>query len=510
MLIAAEFTDATAPTLNLATLSRLHRIASFAKALKLSVRDYLSLQALIGSGLFGDSSASSERATATTLDFVHTVRKVRASGLPVAELDYLLRHVIDEKARIAPAEQTISQILSDIRIGLQKIVADTVKVPDLDGELTRKNLVLLKWDGWVIDEAVATLNGSRTYEALLEVMPADILGNLSPPSLAGRISYDAPTKTLRFKGAMTVGEKATLSGASADALYGSAIDQLFDTPRIFVADKMKAFEHPPFEAALDALPGGVILPPDLKNRLYHDPEGKTLRLVGWLTQGERQQLLELSDDASYTAAVDLLFGAPTAFVPTDDNVFLTSDAASALFDETSEEQPHSAHARFSVVLDVLLPYVRRFLSESLVTQKVGDALGLDAETSHGLLTQWVKSASLADETCMADFLTPEFAESHPDVKLTAAAFPRQFAAYVRLHKIARLAERLALSAEPVRWLYDSGHDAGWLNVNDLPVAAAAADPVLFTQWARPARGRAPDHLPPVPRSSRLPPWPGTP
>lgn len=135
-LHSAEITD---DKLNLANLSHLYRITSFARALRLPIRDFLLLKTLTSLDPFvRDMNPVTPMHTANTLQFVEKVRKGRASGFRLAELNYLLRHRFDDKEGIAPAEEEIAQILNDIRDGLQKIAAETVQTPDLSGDLTRK------------------------------------------------------------------------------------------------------------------------------------------------------------------------------------------------------------------------------------------------------------------------------------------------------------------------------------------------------------------------------------
>jgi hypothetical protein len=83
---------------------------------------------------------------------------------------------------------------------------------------------------------------------------------------------------------------------------------------------------------------------------------------------------------------------------------------------------------------------------------------------------------------MSEFLAPVFAESNPNVKLTATAFPDQFKSFTLLHKIAVLISKLRLGPTQVAWLFDYGPAAGWLDLNALPLDAT--DSGLFAGWER--------------------------
>jgi len=121
--------------LNLANLSQLYRIVSFAKALKLSIRDFLLVKTLTGINPFDAAH------TQDTLMFVEKVRKIRVSGFTIAELDYLLRDHVVPPSGIAPTEESIALVLEEIRSGLQKIATEnnsTADPPDPAVELTRR------------------------------------------------------------------------------------------------------------------------------------------------------------------------------------------------------------------------------------------------------------------------------------------------------------------------------------------------------------------------------------
>ncbi|MBI4488142.1 MAG: hypothetical protein HY694_03575 [Deltaproteobacteria bacterium] len=115
-LNAGEVTDGI---LNLANLSHLYRIVSFSKAVKLSIREFLSLKAMTGINPFDGADLAS------TLRFVEVVHKVHSSGFSIPELDYLLRHVDQTPIGIGPTEQQVAQLLKEIEDGLKKIVAET-------------------------------------------------------------------------------------------------------------------------------------------------------------------------------------------------------------------------------------------------------------------------------------------------------------------------------------------------------------------------------------------------
>jgi hypothetical protein len=101
--------------LNLSNLSKLFRVASLARALKLPVRDLLALRALSGIDLFGAGDPEQTRR------FVETAQQVRASRFGVARLDYLLRHVAQPSAGVAPDPAAVLAVLNNLADGLEKL-----------------------------------------------------------------------------------------------------------------------------------------------------------------------------------------------------------------------------------------------------------------------------------------------------------------------------------------------------------------------------------------------------
>ncbi len=446
--------------LNLANLSRLYRVASFAKALKLSIRDFLVARTLIEIDPFDPGHIED------TLRFVDKVNKIRSSGFALAEVDYLLRHWVVAPSGLGLTEERIALALEDMRAGLHEIIDDTTVAPDMTGELTAKRLVQLRWEPAHIAQVVATLNGTRTFEASLNALPGGIV---FPDDIARKIQYDATATQLRFLGPMTVSEETALIGLSNDAAYQAAVHQLFQAPRTFVVQRMQAFEWPTFSAALDPLPASLVFPNELKNRVFYDAAAKELRFAGVMPATERATLLTLSSDAAYQAAVTTLFQAPVAFVPEASNAFLNAADASQLFDPSDAD----AEGRFGIVLAKLLSYLRASLSEGLVKQKLGEELKLEAKTVAEFSALWHER-----------LLAVAFSESNPNVPITSDAFPDQFDTLTLLNKIALVLSKLKVGAEQVKWLLNYGPAAGWLDVHVLPLAAVSSASGQFTGWER--------------------------
>jgi peptidoglycan hydrolase-like protein with peptidoglycan-binding domain len=559
--------DATDPTttddaLSLDNLSRLHRHASLARAARLKVRDHLAALAIVAPDPFAP--------TTDTILFLEKVTAVRESGFTFGELAYLLRHSDAPERPLAPSDEAVGTLLATLRAGLQQIALENTFRPDpddpagptvdLDGGHTRQKLALLNWDRPQVDEAVATVGGTRVDEAPatlpaglalpnapqvyavpLAALPAQFgfppelggvvahdgasqelrasrlltgperallteaaaaTGDVAFPAavaalvaeqdaLAGDITYDAARGVLRFSGAMTNARKARLDATpGGDAAYLAAVQSLYDAPRRFVRRHMHSFTLPDFSTALPALPAAIRIPPLLKKKVYYDEGSDPPRLHsrGALTDQERALLLALVTDpadagqAAFGAAVQQLHGLPDSFTPAPGEEFLTptgaNNDAAALFDA-----PLEAGDRFRLVLVKLLPYLRRLLSERLAAQTMAEDLALEPRTGDALLRELAVSPADPSRHCLDELLDPLFAESHALVTPGPKAFPAQFLAYLRLHKAALVVTRFKLSFRQLGWLWSYGNAAGWLDPNELPLAAdQSAAP--FEGWLR--------------------------
>jgi hypothetical protein len=138
----ASFTDGA---LKVANLGALYRNVLLANALGLELADFVSLKALVETPRPGApgweaidpfDAARPERLAA----FADAADLVRRSGLAVARLDYLLRHVAAPSAGVAPDDTVVGTLLKLLRDGLLKIAAENTFAPDPGGVETRRRL----------------------------------------------------------------------------------------------------------------------------------------------------------------------------------------------------------------------------------------------------------------------------------------------------------------------------------------------------------------------------------
>jgi hypothetical protein len=115
--LKADTTVVADNTLSLANLSSLYRHSVLAKKLTLSVKDFLALKSLTGVDPFSSPQA--------TFKFILKVDNAKTSGFSIDLINYLLRHHFLQETAIAPADDSISVFLSELRGALRTIETST-------------------------------------------------------------------------------------------------------------------------------------------------------------------------------------------------------------------------------------------------------------------------------------------------------------------------------------------------------------------------------------------------
>ena len=423
-----------------------------------------------------------------TVTFIDAVRRITAAGLSAEEVDYLLRHQPASDPSLTPATDAIAVVLGDLRAGLQKIDGDLTIEPDLNGELTRKYLALLKWDPAHIEQVVSALNVSPVFSAPLESLPD---ATTFPASVQARVAWDANRRRLTFAGILTAADRTALSGVALPAplqvAYAAAVDDLFAQSNALL-DAVRAYERPVFRTPLAqaSMPVTSALPRRLRSRLFYDRRASELCFSGLMIAQDRSELAGIpGTDAAFAAAVDQLRLASSGFVPTGANVFLTDATVTAM--AAADQSPAQ---RFQTVLERLVPRLRRLLGESLVRQKISEALSTEP-----LLLQ-----QLLDTPTLDGFLSPDFVESHATLSVDPLRWPALFESFTRLSKAVLVADRLKLAvrqlewyfrwlpsvgARDVPWALPASAQAGWLDFRALPIVAGSGPaPVLLAGLLR--------------------------
>ncbi|MEP7304388.1 MAG: neuraminidase-like domain-containing protein [Acidobacteriota bacterium] len=132
--------------LTLGNLSALYRHVTLARGLGLSIRDYLTLTAILGVDPFQSADA--------TLAFCQSVQQ-HADLFSIAQLDYLLRHQVAPNSTVAPPATDIALFLTRLRTDLAKIVskrtdgmtAQEIADADAAADTARRNLIKHAFSG---------------------------------------------------------------------------------------------------------------------------------------------------------------------------------------------------------------------------------------------------------------------------------------------------------------------------------------------------------------------------
>src|SRR6185436_18999174 len=138
------------------------------KALKLSVRELIALKHLSGLDPFEPlhpdplATIDEDHVFSRTLRFVEIAGEVRESGLKIEDLDYLLRHRIEDPAgKYRPDREAALALLKTLAEGIRAIRAEHAVPEDagaMGDELLRQKLgMALAPD--VVERFLAMLNG---------------------------------------------------------------------------------------------------------------------------------------------------------------------------------------------------------------------------------------------------------------------------------------------------------------------------------------------------------------
>jgi hypothetical protein len=377
--------------ITVANLSTLSRYAFLARGLGLSVSDLLSVIALIGVDPFQQTSLS----PAQTLDFVQAVQTIQASPFSISQLNYLYRHVFDPDAGIAPLAANVNLLLTTLQTGLAGVAHDNAILPDPKGALLTKNLAVLLGAN-LATAAAGLITGTAVYSAPLASLPIGVNFPVAIP-LSGFVSYDVSAQTFSMTPpkAMTTTQQVQLLSLSRDPSYQTAVNSLF------ASSQTGGYSQP--LAALPMVAGGAI---------SYDAAAQQLRFTGAMASADLATLQLLSSDASYLTAIANLRQQPVDLINANFQSFLApnnlltnvtlAQAATQLIDNPNNL---SSAQKIAWVTKLLMPYLQRTLSKSLITQTLCDNLGLDPRLGGLLLNTILKSqVNPATAHAVDDFL----------------------------------------------------------------------------------------------------------
>ena len=223
ILIDAGKTLATAE-LSLPNVSLLYRYGLLAKALKMPVRDLITLKRLSGLDPFKTLHADPLAALNQNHPFVQTRRfvevanEVKESGLTIEDLEYLIAHRFDETGKYRPNREGTLAFLKSLAEGLRALRAEHA-VPEDPGspseEVLRQKLGLAMPPD-AVETFVGMINGTAEFTATTsDVLPANAFNQSvfeGDPSVMQVNYQEVPRKEqkLRLRGVLFDPQKADL------------------------------------------------------------------------------------------------------------------------------------------------------------------------------------------------------------------------------------------------------------------------------------------------------------
>jgi hypothetical protein len=233
----------TAP-LSLANVSLLYRYGLLARALKLSIADFIALKTLSGLDPFAAIKAdplnadppppddvsplSDDHPFSQTLRFVQLAGKVSESGFSIAELAYLLVHDPDSVAQFRPDGAPALSLMGSLRSEIERIKGANSPPDDpatLDDDTLRQKLALVL-PASVADTFMGMWSGTIEYSAVPEnVTPANALDPDSLTDFPISVSYDATTQEQRltFTGVLLQPQRQQIEAANNSAVLSALL-----------------------------------------------------------------------------------------------------------------------------------------------------------------------------------------------------------------------------------------------------------------------------------------------
>jgi len=217
--------------LSLANVSLLYRYGLLAKALKLSLRNLITLKELSGLDPFkalktdGLTDLDGDYPFTQTLKFIEVVDKVKQSNFKIEDLDYLLRHQFDPVDKYRINLDTVLGLIKTLATEIRRIQAGHAIPADaasLTDEILRQKLALV-----MPSDVVETFLGMWTGAIEYEVSQANVLSanKLDPTTITDsivRVTYDQTRQTQRLilRAAVLPAERKTsLTTANSSSLF---------------------------------------------------------------------------------------------------------------------------------------------------------------------------------------------------------------------------------------------------------------------------------------------------
>ena len=251
--------------LSLANVSLLFRSGLTARALKLSVRDLITIKALSGLDPFTELNSAplakleDDHPFNQTIRFFEIAEKIKDSGFKVEDIDYLLRHRLDPVGKYRVNTQNILDVVRSLATGIQRIRSEHA-VPDdaasfTDDVLRQKLSLALPAE--IAETFLAMWTATREYEGIFPtpVLPANKLKSetfVDEPAI--RVSYDdtRQQQRLTMRGVLTDTRKADLKAKFPSGMVATLLDDVQNQAKTFFQKYLlKTVGEEPFAGFLD-------------------------------------------------------------------------------------------------------------------------------------------------------------------------------------------------------------------------------------------------------------------
>ena len=309
---------------------------------------------------------------------------------------------------------------------------------------------------------LGNLSGFYRVVSLAKSLHLSIREYLTLWYLSGGIPFQSPQETMRFVEEVRFVRESAFSLSELTYLLWH-----IETPAVGVAPKTDSIT-----LILNALRDGLKTI-SAETTLTPDPTGE-------LTRANLAKLPLVGEEAekamTLQKAMKLIQGNQP--LPNDAEAFINEqfgafpEVAQAMVQLIGNNAPTEPEQRFSSVLQPLLNYLRRYLSQNLIIRAMAEALNLEVRAAELLLTQLVIVPLVPNQKAIAFFLKQEFI----DDTLTEEAVKT----FTLLWKIALILNKLAITPVMLPWLFESGSEL-LINLNALPFENTDVPSVSFSE-----------------------------
>ncbi|HLQ25409.1 MAG TPA: IPT/TIG domain-containing protein [Acidiferrobacterales bacterium] len=231
-----------------------------------------------------------------TVQFVNKVQEVLQSNFSVAQLNYIYRNCSDPSAGLGPQRSDLDQFVMSLQSSLSTQASEKSPASDPTGVLLKRYLETVLEHSDVL-ATMELIGGTASYSASLAKLPSITF----PPLLNTLIKFDPIHTQLTFTGPMSQGQEAQLLALSDDSAYRTAIQNLFQQSAPAWTTPYKS--SPPSPGLLPS----IAFPAAFGGLIAIDPTNSFITFTGPMSADQETQLLALSSDRNYQAAIQYLF-----------------------------------------------------------------------------------------------------------------------------------------------------------------------------------------------------------